>query len=171
MQVLYGYIEILGYVIRPSRLERASNIPDAIWDSEPHWAVAERNWFLGSCNFYRLSLLKFARSASPLNTKLKNGELKQLDNFSTKEMEGLLKFQQNLRAASGHSLLFSKGYSNLYMEACKKHSGCGLMHNQTEGSDKPLKYWSWMPNVEEQKYNPTHSTFLATVFAKHILRF
>lgn len=60
----------------------------------------------------------FALIASLPNTKLEKGEPKQIDNFSTEEIDALATLQPNVKAAPELALPRTEGYLTLESDAC-----------------------------------------------------
>ena len=158
-------VDYLGHVIRPCKLEIASNNQKAIELAKPPGNQTELRSFLGMCNVYRRFVPNFASIASLLNAKTSKKQPYHIGPLSDKEFESFCELKRlfmNLPIL-GLPLL---GYRyTLDIDACDKQVGCTLPQDQPNGDRFPIGCWSRALTPAEKNYSTTERECLAVVWA------
>ena len=160
----------LGHVIRPGKLEIASNNLKSIELAKPPGNQTELKSFLGMCNVYRRFVPNFARIASPLNAKTSKKQPYRIGTLSDEEFGS---FRELKRLLMNPPILGLPrlGYKyTLDTDACDKQVGCTLLQDQPNGDRLPIGYWSRALTPAEKNYSTTERECLAVVLAILTLR-
>ena len=89
-------VDYLGHVIRPGKLEIASNNLKAIELAKSPGNQTELKSFQGMCNVYRRFVPSFARIASPLNAKTSKKQPYDIGTLSDEEFENFRELKRLL---------------------------------------------------------------------------
>lgn len=83
--------------------------------------------FLAICNMFRRLLRSFARVATPLNKKLREGKLPTFDGLSSEEIAALEMQKLKLLEPTVLALLRLQGHYTVETDACQKRVSCILL--------------------------------------------
>lgn len=76
--------------------------------------------------------------ASPLNKKLRKGQLRTFDELADDEITDLETLKVKLLEPLEFALPLSQSDHTLYMDACDRQIGCILPQKQPDGTDRPI---------------------------------
>ena len=115
------------HVIRPGKLEIASNNLKAIELAKTPGNQTELKSFLGMCNVYRRFVPNFARIASPLNAKTSKKQPYHIGSLFDEEFESFRELNRLLMDPSILGLPRLGYRFTLDTDACDKQVGCTLL--------------------------------------------
>lgn len=123
-------------------LEVASQATDAIQKLKVPKMVTELRSFLGICNVFRRFASNLARISAPLNLKLRKGLAVKLDSLKKEEINALRTLQEELVTPPVLALTKKKGKLVVETDAFDRKFACVFLQERTEGSKRPIGYWS-----------------------------
>ena len=164
------FVDYLGHVIRPGRLEVATQNTEALKCFKEPTTQTELRSFLGLCNVYRRFVPNFARTAAPLNAFLKKGCTTELPPFNEEQSAAFEQLKKALLSPPILRLPRADLPYSVDTDACNHQVGCALLQTYPDGSRHPIEFWSRSLNPTEKHYSVGEKEFLAIFWAVQLLR-
>lgn len=128
------------------------------------------NSFPGFCRVFHRFVPEFTRVAVALNRKLRKYQPTHLEKIAENKLLSLQILHQELFVLPVLALMKSAGTYALDTDVCDPQADYVLLHQQPEGSDKPIGNWSRFLNYAKRAYNFTYKECLAVVWALVLLK-
>ena len=164
------YVDYLGHVTRPGRLEVATKNTEAVKRFKEPTTQTELRSFLGLCNIYRRFVPNFARIAALLKAFLRKEGTTELPSFNEEQLAAFEPLKKALLASPILRLPRTDLPYSADMDACNHQIGFALLQTYPDGTRHPIGFWSRSLNLAEKKYSVSEKECLAIFWAVQLLR-
>ena len=161
-------IAYLGHIVSKQGIEVDPKKVEVIWRWPTPKTVTDVRSFLGSTNYYRKFMFRYAQIAKPLNelTSEENVSRKNKDvEWAPKHQES---FEQLKKLSSESPVLAYADYKKpfkVYTDASEKGLGAVLAQRQEDGSEPAIAFASRTLLKAEKRYDAHKLEFLALKWA------
>ena len=138
-------------------------------DAKPPTSKTELISFLGLCNVYRRFIENFAKHAHPLNQLLKKGSPDKFE-LTPEQVVSFKHFIDTICSSPVLALPKPDLPYSVDTDASAYGLGCALFQTHSDGSRKPIGFWSRSLNPAEKNYSASERECLAVVWALQTLR-
>lgn len=153
-------IEYLGHQIDEEGIRPGAYKIKAVAEYTPPGNVHEVRRFLGLVSYFRKFIKDFAMLARPLTNLTKKSAIFQ---WGVEEQDAFIKLREKLITRPVLTIYDPLAETEVHTDASKWGIGGILLQKQTEGSFKPVQYFSRATTAAEQNYHSYELETLAVV--------